>query len=185
VVGQGFLRRAALNVAGSRAHRFLVGEYHQDRPLQVRKDIHSYLMAMLHGVDRAIARGSVSRHAVKRLVDVFVGNVLLRHDEDADLVAGLGFVPPKFILVSPTGTCNLRCGGCYAESDPGNHASLDFDTFDRILTEKRKLWGSYFTVISGGEPFLWRDGGGTVSEIFSTWYRGTTATSSWSTRTAL
>jgi organic radical activating enzyme len=115
-------------------------------------------MAMLHGVDRAIERGSVSRHAVKRLVDVFVGNVLLRHDEDADLVARLGFVPPKFILVSPTGTCNLRCVGCYAESDPGSHASLDFDTFDRILTEKRKLWGSYFTVISGGEPFLWRDG---------------------------
>ncbi|MEA3409401.1 MAG: radical SAM protein, partial [Candidatus Eisenbacteria bacterium] len=77
---------------------------------------------------------------------------------DADIVARLGFVPPKFILVSPTGTCNLRCVGCYAESDPGNHASLDFDTFDRILTEKRKLWGSYFTVISGGEPFLWRDG---------------------------
>ncbi|MCK4356180.1 radical SAM protein, partial [Candidatus Bipolaricaulota bacterium] len=158
VAGQGALRRTALNVAGSKAHRFLVGNYHQDRPLQVRKDMHSYLMAMLHGVDRAIERGHVSRHAVKRLVDVFVGNVLLRHGEDADIVASLGFVPPKFVLVSPTGTCNLRCVGCYAESDPGNHASLDFDTFDRILTEKRELWGSHFTVISGGEPFLWRDG---------------------------
>ena len=60
VAGHGLLRRAALNVAGSRAHRFLVGKYHQDRPLQVRKDIHSYLMAMLHGVDRAIERGHVS-----------------------------------------------------------------------------------------------------------------------------
>ncbi|MBE9506151.1 MAG: radical SAM protein [Chloroflexi bacterium] len=158
VAGQGALRRTALNVAGSKAHRFLVGNYHQDRPLQVRKDMHSYLMAMLHGVDRAIERGHVSRHAVRRLVDVFVGNVLLRHGEDADIVASLGFVPPKFVLVSPTGTCNLRCVGCYAESDPGNHASLDFDTFDRILTEKRELWGSHFTVISGGEPFLWRDG---------------------------
>ena len=74
------------------------------------------------------------------------------------MVESLGFAPPKFVLVSPTGRCNLRCKGCYAESDPGNHASLDFDTFDRILTEKRKLWGSHFTVISGGEPFLWRDG---------------------------
>ncbi len=158
VASQGFLRRAALNVAGSRAHKFIVNDYHQDRPLQVRRDIHDYLMALLHGVDRAIERGHVSKHVIKRFVDVFVGNVLLRHGEDADIIAGLGSVPPKFVLVSPTGTCNLRCVGCYAESDPGNHASLDFDTFDRILTEKRKLWGSYFTVISGGEPFLWRDG---------------------------
>jgi len=29
------------------------------------------------------------------------------------------------------------CNGCYAERDPSNHASLDFVTFRRILTEKR------------------------------------------------
>jgi len=56
---------------------------------------------------------------VKRLVDAFLGNVLLRHTDDADMAAGLGFALPKFVLVSPKGRWNLRCVGCYAESDPG------------------------------------------------------------------
>jgi MoaA/NifB/PqqE/SkfB family radical SAM enzyme len=158
VAGTGPLRRAAINVAETRAHKFIVGQYHLNRPYQVRKDIHDYLVALLHGIDRSIERGYFSRHAVKRAMDVFIGNVLLRHEGDAEIAARLGCVPPKFILVSPTGRCNLRCTGCYAESDPGHHASLTFDTFDRILSEKREHWGSYFTVVSGGEPFLWRDG---------------------------
>jgi len=61
VTGHGILRRAALNVAGSRAHEFIAGEYGHDRSLQVRRDIHSYLMALLYGADRAIERGFVSR----------------------------------------------------------------------------------------------------------------------------
>ena len=157
-VGRGFLRRAVLNAASTRVHRMLVEENRLDRPLQVQRDVHSHLLALLCGVDRAIERGHVSRHVIRRMVDVFFCNVLLRDTGDAHNIAGPGSAPPKFILVSPTGRCNLRCAGCYAESDPGNHASLDFDTFDRILTEKRELWGAYFTVISGGEPFLWRDG---------------------------
>lgn len=165
VVGTGPLRRAAINVAGTRAHRFLVGKYHQNRPLQVRKDIHTYLMALLHGIDRSIERGYMSRRAIRRAMDVFIGNVLLRHTEDEGISERLGRVPPKFILISPTGRCNLRCSGCYAESDPGDHASLSFETFDRILREKRELWGSYFTVISGGEPFLWRDGDVTLLDV--------------------
>ena len=158
VADQRFLRRAALKAAGTAARRRLVRGDGHDRPLQVRRDVYDYLLALMHGIDRAIDRGYVSKHVIMRLVDVFVGNVLLRSTEDANVVDALGFAPPKFILVSPTGKCNLRCAGCYAESDPGNHASLDFDTFDRILSEKHELWGSELTVISGGEPFLWRDG---------------------------
>ena len=158
VAGQGFLRRVALNVATATAHRMIVRENGHDRPLQVRRDVYDYLLALMHGIDRATDRGYVSKHVIKRLVDVFIGNVLLRSTEDANVVDALGFAPPKFVLVSPTGRCNLRCAGCYADSDSASRASLDFATFDRILTEKRELWGSCFTVISGGEPFLWRDG---------------------------
>jgi MoaA/NifB/PqqE/SkfB family radical SAM enzyme len=62
------------------------------------------------------------------------------------------------LLISPGGRCNLACKGCYAASHPGDLPSLDAETFNRILHEKRDLWGSYFTVISGGEPLLWQDG---------------------------
>ncbi len=159
VAGQRLLRRAAFGAAVAKARRTLLRENEHDRPQQVRRDVHDHLTALLFGIDRAIERGDVSTHVVKRLFDVFVGNVLLRSTEDADIVESLGFSPPKFVLVSPTGQCNLRCKGCYAGSDPGKRASLDFETFDRILREKHDLWGSQFTVISGGEPFLWRDRG--------------------------
>jgi len=36
----------------------------------------------------------------------------------------------------------------------------------KIISEKEALWGSYFTVISGGEPLLWRSGGKSLLDIF-------------------
>ncbi|MBW2085783.1 MAG: radical SAM protein [Deltaproteobacteria bacterium] len=71
----------------------------------------------------------------------------------------LGFKPPLLLVISPTGKCNLKCSDCYAASDVTQQVSLDFKTFDRIITDKKKLWGSHFTTISGGEPMLWRDEG--------------------------
>ncbi|MBN1163768.1 MAG: radical SAM protein [Candidatus Krumholzibacteriota bacterium] len=116
-------------------------------------------MALLHAAERAIDRGLISKQAFNRLLEVFITKVLQNNGERPGSSGGRPEDKvPLFTLISPTGRCNLRCKGCYAESDPGNHASLDFETFDRIITEKRELWGSHFTVISGGEPFLWRDG---------------------------
>lgn len=158
LASQRILRLATLNVATMAAHKRIVQRDRHDRPRQVQEDVQSYLVAILRGLSRAADCGTMSTHVVKRMADVFIGNVLMKHAEDVDVAGSPGFAPPKFLLVSPTGRCNLRCKGCYAEGDPGNHASLDFDTFDRILTEKRELWDSHFTVISGGEPFLWRDG---------------------------
>ncbi|MCD6415354.1 MAG: radical SAM protein [Planctomycetes bacterium] len=151
------IRNKVLGVIEAKSYKALVEDNPQGRPRRVQEDKHDYLMALLLGFDRAIQRGLISKHVMNRLLDVFVGNVILTTERE-EAARSLGFAPPLFILVSPTGKCNLRCVGCYAASDPGNHASLDFDTFDRILTEKRELWGSHFTVISGGEPFMWRDG---------------------------
>ena len=35
------------------------------------------------------------------------------------------------------------------------------------MNEKRELWGSYFTVISGGEPLMWRDQGIDLIDVAS------------------
>ncbi len=61
-------------------------------------------------------------------------------------------------MISPTGKCNLRCKACYAADAALHGRQLSFEVMDRILREKRELWGSHWTVISGGEPFLWHDG---------------------------
>jgi MoaA/NifB/PqqE/SkfB family radical SAM enzyme len=72
---------------------------------------------------------------------------------------------PAFLVISPGGTCNLRCKDCYASSIPKGLPSLPFETVDRILTEKYEKWGSWFTVVSGGEPFLWKDGDKGIIDI--------------------
>ena len=56
--------------------------------------------------------------------------------------------------------------GCYANAVVAPQDTLDFDVFERILTEKKELWGSWFTVISGGEPLMYRSQGKSIFDIF-------------------
>jgi len=151
------LRKKVTKMIRDKLYAVLVEENVDNRPRRVQEEKHAYLMALLGTCDRAIERGLISKPVVNRLIDVFLNNVVLNKARRT-ISAPLGVVPPMLLVVSPTGRCNLRCTGCYAASDPSNHGSLNFETFDRILREKRDLWGSHFTVISGGEPFLWKDG---------------------------
>jgi len=128
-----------------------------NRPKRVQEDRHDYTMALLHGFNRSFERGVISKHVVNRLMDIFLSKVIMNKDNE-EASASLGFDPPLLLVISPTGKCNLQCSGCYSASDPTQQVSLSFDIFDRILREKRELWGSHFTTISGGEPLLWRDG---------------------------
>jgi len=76
-----------------------------------------------------------------------------------------GVKPPGFLTISPGGNCNLRCKDCYAASVPKGLPFLSVENVERILKEKYDKWGSWFTVISGGEPFLWRDGDVDIIEV--------------------
>jgi MoaA/NifB/PqqE/SkfB family radical SAM enzyme len=76
-----------------------------------------------------------------------------------------GVNPPGFITISPEGTCNLKCRNCYAASLNKKMPHLSADIFSRILHEKYEKWGSWFTVVSGGEPFMWNDNGVDLIEI--------------------
>ncbi len=105
---------------------------------------------------------------MKIIFSNFVDNVLLKSSEIRHKAYfEENIEKPTLLVVSPTNRCNLRCTNCYAGSDSKNAASLDWDTFDRILTEKEELWGSYFTTISGGEPFMWSDNGKTIYDMFA------------------
>jgi MoaA/NifB/PqqE/SkfB family radical SAM enzyme len=71
-----------------------------------------------------------------------------------------GFNPPLLMVISPTMRCNLNCEGCYA----GMYSKKDDlpeEVFDRVLTEAKEI-GTYFIVISGGEPFYYKP----LMEIF-------------------
>ncbi|OFX14094.1 MAG: hypothetical protein A2Z18_00660 [Armatimonadetes bacterium RBG_16_58_9] len=127
-------------------------------PHQVRQDKLDCVAAILRGVDHTLGKGMVSKAVMRGMLESFLGNVVLNEDSVA-AVERLGYLPPAFITISPTGKCNLKCKGCYAADAALRGSQLDFKTLDRILEEKRELWGSHFTVISGGEPFLWEDSG--------------------------
>ncbi|HAF06988.1 MAG: radical SAM protein [bacterium] len=76
-----------------------------------------------------------------------------------------GVEPPGFLTLSPEGRCNLHCKDCYAASLPKDLPHLTAATVEQILQEKYEKWGSWFTVISGGEPFMWHDDSMDIIEI--------------------
>jgi MoaA/NifB/PqqE/SkfB family radical SAM enzyme len=146
-------RKALFNIVSRRLRRELVVENAAGRPRRVQELKHAYMMALFHGFDRAMTRGYVSKSVTRRLLDTVLENVIVNEKEPVEPGEH-----PLLLVVSPTGRCNIRCEGCYAASDAAGGASLSFEMFDRILTDKRRLWDSYLTIVSGGEPFLWRDG---------------------------
>lgn len=66
-----------------------------------------------------------------------------------------GFMPPWFIVLSPTMRCNLNCLGCstrrYTKDD-----DLPIPVIDRILQEARGM-GIHFIVTQGGEMFVYEE----------------------------
>ncbi|RPI23653.1 MAG: radical SAM protein [Acidobacteria bacterium] len=62
---------------------------------------------------------------------------------------------PFFVVVSPTMRCNLKCAGCYSALylKDGELSEADLDS---IFRQSKEL-GAYFSVISGGEPYLLKD----------------------------
>ena len=172
-------RKILFSIVSKRLYNELVVENADGRPLRVQELKHAYMMALVHGFDRAMSRGYVSKSVTERLLDTVLENIIVKEENP-----GTPGEHPLLLVVSPTGRCNIHCAGCYAASHSDNHASLSFEMFDRIVTEKRKLWDSHLTIVSGGEPFLWRDGEHDLldlvarhpTEFFMTYTNGTLIT---------
>ena len=104
-----------------------------------------------------------------RIINLFLKNFLMKSNRIAEKLKKFkeehGTMPPTFLTISPEGKCNLRCKDCYAVSIPKVLPSLSAETLENVLREKYEKWGSWFTVISGGEPFLWQDGEIDIIEV--------------------
>lgn len=133
-------------------------------PARVRQDQADLVGAAFASVERALDRGRVVRPVLHRLVRALLANAVLRANARAREAAARftarheGAHPPIFLVLSPTGACNLRCTGCYAGSERPSH-QLEWPTLDRIVAEAKDLWGIRFFTISGGEPLLYRSQG--------------------------
>ncbi len=127
---------------------------------------HQISMNMLRMYFKRLDEGLLSDSVQDALLNNFKNNILFNDSAPREKAREKGIEVPLFLVISPTHFCNLYCKGCYASSHSESHSHLDYRTFDRILSEKRDLWGSYFTVISGGEPFLWQSDGKDIFDIF-------------------
>lgn len=138
-------------------HRF-----NEQRPPRVTQDKAYISRAMVHSVDRALERGYVSEAVVSGVLRGLVMNGFMRGERRATWEGFRqehdGYSPPSFLVIAPGKLCNLRCEGCYASSGADSE-KLDWEVFDRIITEAQTLWGTGFFVLTGGEPLAYRSQG--------------------------
>ncbi len=129
------------------------------RPSGVRRDTSDIVHTLTRTVERRLEQGYISSEVVKSVLRSLVFTPPERGEANRRFRQEHGGTqPPGFLLLSPTKLCNLHCKGCYASSGKEN-LKLDWEVFDRALTEAKDLWGTGFAVISGGEPLAYRDQG--------------------------
>ncbi len=130
-------------------------------PPGVRDDRMIMGLAMIDSFQRALDDGRVNRVTLRKSAAYIIDSWLWGKGDQAimnQFKQEHGTFPPNFLLLSPGKGCNLKCIGCYADSGP-TPEKMDWDIFDRIITECKTLWGKRSFVISGGEPLAYRDQG--------------------------
>ncbi len=156
------VRGKLLREAKNQLYDFFVVSNVDKRPLGLQEIRYKLLSNLLAVVDKAFSEERISTRVCKALIGNLVGETIVRNSERQKKA---GFVPPTLITISPTQKCNLQCKGCYAASSAGTAATLDYGHFDRVIRDAKDLWDAHFTVISGGEPLLYRDGGKGLFDI--------------------
>jgi len=165
-----YLRKLLARRIDNYIYRSMVNEDSEDlEAVQLRR--YQYLSAMLRAVARNMDKGYISKDVIKKIIDVFVNNNLVRSDQSYEKAVQAyyekyGEWPPTFIVFSPTQKCNLKCIGCYASSAADTHATIPYPYVDRVIGETHDLFGCRFITISGGEPLMYRSEGKTLLDIF-------------------
>lgn len=167
ITGNKVLRNIAVRILEKKAYKSLVEDNPYQLTLRTRLGRYYLVKGLLNSLCRSLDRGLISKNVRRTLANNFVRALVEQHKDSArqKFTEEFGFEPPLFIVFSPEGKCNLKCVGCYANSTENIPNHIEWDIADRILTEKRELWGSRFTVISGGEPFMWRSQGKDILDL--------------------
>jgi len=129
----------------------------KNTPAGVIDDETSLSLAILTSAKNALLSGHISQATFEKAASVLGKDLLveksLRIRKSQEFEQKYGFPQPSFLLISPTHGCNLHCTGCYADSDE-KVQKLDYEVFDRVVSESYTYWGDQFCVISGGELSL-------------------------------
>jgi len=153
------LLRKSIIWTGEKTIRILSNhdDHEVSRPLGVMIDRNEFKQAIIKMSERALAM-NLSPDVLRRLLQDFVEGIMIGENREVieSFYHQFGTHPPSFLTISPGKTCNLQCKGCYASAGPSGER-LEWEIFDRIITEAKQLWGVRFMVLSGGEPLAYRD----------------------------
>jgi MoaA/NifB/PqqE/SkfB family radical SAM enzyme len=166
---RGIFLKSFLKWGEKQLMRVLMEQNVQNRPLGSQEDKVAMVQNLMHSFDAKLKAGTISRGTKSWVFDTFIRDIILNWREKyphAYEKRRNNETLPAFITISPTQKCNLACIGCYAASSSKTPAYLDWNTVDTIMNQKRELWGSHFTVISGGEPLLWESEGRGILDLF-------------------
>lgn len=161
----GGLRKFVLGYIDKSLYQNYLKFNRRNRPIKVQEDKAAMVSSILHAVDRGLREGTISQNVWQKFFRSLSSVYANDKDRIQDFAKKYGSEPPGFITISPGAFCNLECSGCYANSSTEKKKKLDYSLVTRIVSEQKKLWGSHFTVISGGEPLLWNDQGKTVFDL--------------------
>ncbi len=123
-------------------------------------------LAAVQSLERSLNRGTLSPHVLRAITVLWARAGLLPNRETR---AGRRFAqahgepPPWFVVLAPTGACNLRCPDCYAGD--GGDTNLPWTVLNRVLAEAGDRWDARLVVLSGGEPLLYRSEGHGVLDL--------------------
>lgn len=138
----------------------------ENYPKKVQEDKYYMVRNIILSMNKAFEQAKGAPAVRKALVNALAQNTFLNAKPQIKKFEDeFKRMPPVFLTISPGKFCNLRCTGCYANSSSTSSEKLEWDVLDRIITEKSELWGSYFTVISGGEPLLYESQGKTIIDL--------------------
>ncbi|NWF93102.1 MAG: radical SAM protein [Syntrophaceae bacterium] len=166
IVDAGPVRKFLIKKADKKLWQGIVEEDQMGlRPAQELK--YAFVRNLLYTTDKHLRRGIMSKEVFHKMVKVFVRNVFVEDISERDIrrEERKDAVYPCYLVLSPTGLCNLHCPGCYASSSSHTNRSLPYSIVSRIVREKKEFWHSRFTVISGGEPFLWQSDGKGIIDL--------------------
>ncbi len=164
LASKGALRNFALKIAADKARKGL-REYEmtQGSKSEYLAAVEAqYVINLMHQGLKNLDKGIISKEYLKKVAETLgrgIWGESSRSQEAAQKYREkYGINPPAFCTISPTQKCNLHCSGCYAASHARTLASLPYWIVERLVREMRDILGASFIVISGGEPFLWKDG---------------------------
>jgi MoaA/NifB/PqqE/SkfB family radical SAM enzyme len=134
---------------------------------EIRYARYKLLSNLLSTIEKVLRDKNISTNAKKKIIDVFICRILHKSENITlkKFQEEFGQEPPGFVTISPCKKCNLQCKGCFTGGTLDAKECLDYNLVDKIISEKTKLWNSNFTVISGGEPFMWRSNGKGIIDL--------------------